>query len=50
MQSKVLKLNQRFDELYNELILREMARRRIFWLTNLSYKKPAKMDQKIFPP
>ncbi|MGV3002602.1 polyphosphate kinase 1 [Vibrio sp.] len=29
MQSKVLKLNQRFDELYNELIL-EMARRRIF--------------------
>lgn len=29
MQSKVLKLNLRFDELYNELIL-EMARRRIF--------------------
>lgn len=29
MQSKVLRLNQRFDELYNELIL-EMARRRIF--------------------
>ncbi|MFV0576948.1 MAG: polyphosphate kinase 1 [Vibrio sp.] len=29
MQSKVLKLNQRFDDLYNELIL-EMARRRIF--------------------
>jgi polyphosphate kinase len=29
MQSKALKLNQRFDELYNELIL-EMARRRIF--------------------
>ncbi|MGR5488884.1 polyphosphate kinase 1, partial [Vibrio alfacsensis] len=29
MQSKALKLNLRFDELYNELIL-EMARRRIF--------------------
>ncbi|CCO45726.1 polyphosphate kinase [Vibrio nigripulchritudo SOn1] len=29
MQSKALKLNQDFDELYNELIL-EMARRRIF--------------------
>lgn len=29
MQTKALKLNQRFDELYNELIL-EMARRRIF--------------------
>ncbi|MGF1753516.1 polyphosphate kinase 1 [Vibrio makurazakiensis] len=29
MQTKVLRLNQRFDELYNELIL-EMARRRIF--------------------
>lgn len=29
MQSKALKLNQRFDELYNELIM-EMARRRIF--------------------
>lgn len=29
MQAKALKLNQRFDELYNELIL-EMARRRIF--------------------
>ncbi|GEA61633.1 polyphosphate kinase 1 [Vibrio comitans] len=29
MQSKAMKLNQRFDELYNELLL-EMARRRIF--------------------
>ncbi|MBE4599331.1 polyphosphate kinase 1 [Vibrio navarrensis] len=29
MQTKALKLNERFDELYNELI-REMARRRIF--------------------
>ena len=29
MQSKALKLNQDFDNLYNELIL-EMARRRIF--------------------
>ncbi len=29
MQAKVLKLNEQFDELYNELI-REMARRRIF--------------------
>ena len=29
MQTKVLKLNQRFDDLYNELIL-EMARRHIF--------------------
>lgn len=29
MQSKAIKLNQRFDELYNELLL-EMARRRIF--------------------
>ncbi|MCG9638819.1 polyphosphate kinase 1 [Vibrio sp. Isolate34] len=29
MQTKAFKLNQRFDELYNELIL-EMARRRIF--------------------
>ncbi len=29
MQTKALKLNQRFDELYSELIL-EMARRRIF--------------------
>ncbi|MGR5286824.1 polyphosphate kinase 1 [Vibrio maritimus] len=29
MQSKALKLNQRFDELYSELIM-EMARRRIF--------------------
>ena len=29
MQTKALKLNQKFDELYNELIL-EMARRRIF--------------------
>lgn len=29
MQNKAFKLNQRFDELYNDLIL-EMARRRIF--------------------
>ncbi|MCV5943116.1 RNA degradosome polyphosphate kinase, partial [Escherichia coli] len=29
MQSKALKLNEQFDELYSELI-REMARRRIF--------------------
>ncbi|GEM80091.1 polyphosphate kinase 1 [Vibrio superstes] len=29
MQSKAMKLNQRFDDLYNELLL-EMARRRIF--------------------
>lgn len=56
MQSKALKLNQDFDNLYNELIL-EMARRRIFlvnetqldeiqlkWVKSISTKKCCRMS------
>ncbi|TKE96715.1 polyphosphate kinase 1 [Vibrio kanaloae] len=41
MQTKAFKLNQRFDELYNELIL-EMARRRIFLVNETQLNDPQK--------
>ncbi|WP_394242046.1 polyphosphate kinase 1 [Vibrio astriarenae] len=39
MQSKAFKLNQEFDEVYNELIL-EMARRRIFLVNETQLTEP----------
>ncbi|WP_146449474.1 polyphosphate kinase 1 [Vibrio kanaloae] len=41
MQTKAFKLNQRFDELYNELIL-EMVRRRIFLVNETQLNDPQK--------